>query len=111
VYGEHPYYAARSGLTPPEKFSVEDHKRAYFQILLGPSSLTTDDLEGLRIRQTLGNTAAISLSDLRFLYFGGLSGLTPIERYSVADHRFATFLAGLTGTNTARIYKSNLSVA
>lgn len=111
MYGEHPYYAARSGLTPPEKFSVEDHKRAYFRLSVGSDTQSVDDLEGLFIRNVMGITSAISLSDLRYLYFASLSGLTPVERYTVADHRFATFLAGLTGTNTARIFKSNLSVA
>tara|TARA_R110002020_G_scaffold404912_1_gene614982 strand:+ start:21437 stop:21697 length:261 start_codon:yes stop_codon:yes gene_type:complete len=43
--GEHPYWAATSGLTPAETFSLTDHKRAAMQVAVPSASGTMTDVE------------------------------------------------------------------
>lgn len=80
MYGEYDYYASVSGLTPPELFSLADHKTAFWALQTG---LPTDVGFG-RLRQEMyaadggeyeyfltntGLTRSSSLSDLKVAFF------------------------------------------
>jgi hypothetical protein len=71
---EHGYYSRRSGLTPPQFFSLADHKRAYLRTLV-PNSATMSiaDMESILspngrraywVTQYVGDPAGLSVSDL-----------------------------------------------
>lgn len=60
--GEHAYWAALSGLTPAQNFSVADHMVAAGQKVHPPRS-----------------------------YYTPLSGLAPAESFSFADHKRETY--------------------
>jgi hypothetical protein len=80
MFGEYAYYASVSGLTPPELFSLADHKTAFWAAQTGlPTSVGFG-----RLRQAMysaaggeyeyflsntGLTRSSSLSDLKVAFF------------------------------------------
>lgn len=97
--GEYQWFAAHSGLTPQEQFSLADHQRAYFFQQVYSSNpaynyLTLDDLRWAYYMQQAGlptPTSGTSIGRLEYMYFSSVSGLTPPERYSLRDHKIAFY--------------------
>lgn len=63
------YYTGLSGLTPPEDYTLEDHKYAYFdsQVVQVPTDATMADLEYAFLKAQTGGSG--SLRDLQYLYY------------------------------------------
>jgi len=92
MQSEYEYYAGLSGLTPTQNFSLSDHKLAYWRTETGLSTGSLADAEMAFLREALLDEQDFeSLSDLQYRYFSGLSGLSPAEQYSLADHKLAVF--------------------
>lgn len=76
--GEFAYYAARSGLTPPERYSLADHEFAYFSGVSGlPVDRSLADHKRAFYRTSLGGAPAyFDLADLEYAYMAAALGVT-----------------------------------
>lgn len=92
------WFTANSGLTPIRRYSLADHKRAYWMnaLSLATSELSNDDLELEFYKDALIDTSDRTLTDLKYDYFSNLSGKTPRLEFSMADHMKTYYLGELT---------------
>lgn len=82
---ERDFWAQASGLTPVERYSLQDHEHNAWKSILGSSLSNYDDLRLLYLI-TIGMPADSAQSMLHS-FWASLSGLTPVSGYSTDDHK------------------------
>lgn len=90
--GEYPYYAARSGLTPTQNFSLGDHQSAYWLSQLTNSApfllLDQDSIEYEFLLEKTGLDTSHTVDDLNLAYWRAqASGLA--DGLSADDYKHA----------------------
>lgn len=94
--GEYPYYAARSGLTPAQDYSLGDHQSAYWLANItapGFASLAQDDIEYEFLLEKTGLDSTHTVDDLNLAYWQGLATGLPAG-LSVDDYKSAVVQGG-----------------
>lgn len=84
---ERDFWAQSSGLTPVEQYSLQDHKRFAWKSVLSSSLSNYDDLQYAYLTTVVGKTTDVDT--LLNAFWASLSGLTPAQKFSTADHRLA----------------------
>lgn len=84
---ERDFWAQASGLTPVEQYSLQDHRRMAWKNQLSSASSNYDDLQYFYMSTKTGLSVDIDRMLQRF--WASLSGLTPVQNYSMPDHRAA----------------------
>jgi hypothetical protein len=103
------FYSSQSGLTPASKFSIVDHKMAYYRLQgMGPGSIRDIETAYFRAQGAVGN----SYDDLRYDFYTNRqfflpSALANLELWLEADNISGAVLASDSFDRSRNIWGTN----